>query len=317
MKQLIPVIVGLLIAVFQPLAAAESYLVMESHSGKVLLAANPEQKRPIASLTKMVTSKVVLDWARVSQTNLSTIITVPPTALSFGGRNPMGLRPGDRMTLRNAIYSAMMGSDNIAAYAMADYVGRSLLAKRGRSGDPQNEFVAEMNHLAKALRMRKTRFVNPHGLELPGKKAYSTASDMARMSVHAMRDVGFAFYVKQKSRSIDVIGVDGSKRAFKVSNTNSLLGAMGVNGIKTGFTAAAGQCIAINSHRRPLVKKIDDTRSQIRKRDLIVVILGSADRIGRPKQLISQAWPLYDQWAASGYPVSPKGKELIIVPQLR
>jgi D-alanyl-D-alanine carboxypeptidase (penicillin-binding protein 5/6) len=174
-----------------------------------------------------------------------------------------------------------------------------------------------MNQLAKALGMRRTRFASPHGLGLQRKKTYSTAADMARMSVHAMRDVGFAFYVKQKSRTITVIDPEGSKRSFTVRNTNPLIGELGVNGIKTGLTTEAGQCIAVNSHRSPIVKKIDDTKSTIRKRDLLVVILGSDDRIGRAKQLIAEAWPLYDQWAEAGYPVSAKGREFISVPQLR
>ncbi|MCP5536161.1 MAG: D-alanyl-D-alanine carboxypeptidase [Akkermansiaceae bacterium] len=290
---------------------------MEAHSGRVLLAANPEQKRPIASLTKMVTAKVVLDWAKLSQTSLSTMASVPQSALAVGGVNPMGLKPGDRISLRDALYSALLGSDNIAALTLADHVGRALLVRRQLSGDPESTFAGEMNHLAKALGMTRTRFATAHGLDLPGKKGYSTASDMARMGVHVMRDIGFTFYVKQESRTITVVDLNGAKRSFKVANTNSLLGQMGVNGIKTGMTTAAGQCIAVNAHRDPIVKKISEERSQIRNRDLVVVILGSADRIGRAKQLISQAWPLYDQWAAAGYPVSPKGKEIMAVPHLK
>ncbi len=246
MKYLFFLAAGLFVVFSSPLRAAESYLVMEAHSGKVLLAANPEQKRPVASLTKIVTAKVVLDWAKVSQTSLSAMASVPPDALAFGGANPMRLRPGDRIALRDALYSTLLGSDNIAAYVLADHVGRSLLAQRRRGGDPQRAFVAEMNTLARALGMRRTRFATPHGLDLPGKRAYSTASDMARMCVHVMRDAGFAFYVKQKSRTIRVVGQDGSRRSFRVGNTNAL-----------------------------------------------------------------------DQWAAAGFPVSAKRRELIVVPRLR
>ena len=297
--------------------SAESYIAMEAHSGKVLLAANSEQKRPVASLTKICTVKVVLDWARASRTSLATQVIVPQSAVMFGGPNPMGLQPGDRITLRDALYSAMMGSDNLAAQTLADHVGRSMLAHRRRSGDPQKAFVTEMNHLARALGMRRTRFATAHGLDLPGRKGYSTASDIARLSVYAMRDTGFVFYVKQKTRTIQVTKLDGRKLSYKVTNTNPLLGRLGVNGIKTGTTIAAGQCISVNAHRKPLVTKLTDGRSQIRKRDLIVVVLGSANRVNRSHQLISQAWPMYDQWAAAGYPLTQKGRELIRVPQLR
>jgi len=86
------------------LSQAESYLVMEAHSARVFLASNPEAKRPVASLTKIATAKVVLDWAKASGSNLAAQAVVPNTALSLGGANPMGLRPGDRITLRDAIY---------------------------------------------------------------------------------------------------------------------------------------------------------------------------------------------------------------------
>jgi len=317
MRLLIPsiaILTILTVLISSPLMAGESYLVMEAHSGRVLLASNPEQKRPVASLTKVASAKVVLDWSRVSQTSLSTMATVPQSVLVLAGANPMGLRPGDSISLRDALYSALLGSDNIAAHTLADHVGRALLARRQRTGDAQKEFAKEMNRLARVLGMRRTKFVTAHGLDRSGK---STASDMARLCVHVMRDTGFTFYVKQKSRSISVAKVNGSVLSYKVANTNPLLGQLGVNGIKTGQTAAAGQCIALNAHRSPVVKKINDTRSQIRKRDLIVLVLGSADQIGRAKQLIAQAWPLYDQWAAAGYPASKKGKELIIVPHLQ
>ena len=295
---------------------AESYIAMEAHSGKVLLAVNPEKKRPVASLTKIATAKVVLDWAKASQSSLATVVTVPQSAFTFASANPMGAQPGDRITLRDAIYSSLMGSDNIAAYTLADHVGRSMLAHRQRTGDPQKAFVDEMNNLAKALGMRKTKFTTPHGLETSRSRAYSTAADIARLCVHSMRDTGFAFYVKQKSRNIQLIKQDGRKLAYKISNTNPLLGESGINGIKTGTTAAAGQCLAVNAHRKPLVTKISAERSQIRYRDLIVVVLGSTDRVARTRQLVQQAWPLYDQWAAGGFQLTRKGRELIRVPKL-
>ncbi|MBK1830928.1 D-alanyl-D-alanine carboxypeptidase [Verrucomicrobiaceae bacterium R5-34] len=298
------------------LSAAESYLVMEAHSGRVLLAHNSEAKRPVASLTKIATAKVLLDWAEASNASLATLAVVPNSAMAPGGANPMGLAPGDRISLRDAAYSALLGSDNVAAMTIADHVGRALLAHRRRTGDPQEAFVAEMNQLAKALGMKRTRFANPHGLELPRQRAYSSAADIARLCVYAMRDTGFQFYVKQKTRQISVTKSDGRHLSYEVANTNTLLGKQGVNGIKTGLTTAAGQCLATNSHRSPVVTKLDATRSQIRKRDLIVVVLGSADRFGRTSQLIPQGWAAYDAWAAQGYIQSAHKREFIIVPKL-
>ncbi|MDC0088115.1 serine hydrolase [Akkermansiaceae bacterium] len=299
--------------------AEESYLVMEAHSGRVLLASNSESKRSIASLTKVATAKVVLDWAKRSQTSLSTLVPVPQQALTLGALgsvNPMNLKPGDRLSMRDALYSMLLGSDNVAAYTLSDYVGRSLLAKRGVAGDPESAFVKEMNNLAKALGMGKTKFTNAHGLGSSKKAGYSTAADVARLSVYAMHDTGFTFYVKQKSRKVTVVNVNGGKSSFVVNNTNSLVGTQGINGIKTGYSTEAGQCITVNSHRSALVKKIGEGQTQVRKRDLIVSILGSTNREARAQQLIQQSWPLYDAWAAAGFQKSVDGKELILVPAL-
>lgn len=305
-----------IVANLSAVKAAESYIAVEAHTGRVLLAENSEQKRPVASLTKIATGKVVLDWARRSGKSMADLVVVPDAALRFGGPNPMSLQVGDRLSLRDALYSALMGSDNIAAYTLAEHVGGHILQTRGRSGNAQEAFVREMNRLAKSLGMRRTKFFNPHGLELPKSKGYSTAADMARLSIYAMRDEGFVFYVKQKSRKVAVVSVNDQRRSFTVGNTNKLLGKLGINGIKTGLTNAAGQCLAVNAHRSPIVKKIDEKRSEIRKRDVVVVVLGSADRFARARQLVTQSWPIYDQWAAKGYPVSAKGRELLSVPQL-
>ena len=109
----------------------------------------------------------------------------------------------------------------------------------------------------------------------------------------------------------------GQHRSYTVRNTNQLLSQMGINGIKTGLNTTSGQCLAVNSHRSPLVTKLDDGRAKIRKRDLVVVVLGSADRFGQTKQLVDQGWSAYEQWGATGYTVSEQKREYLVVPQLQ
>jgi len=289
---------------------------MEANSARVLLASNSEKKRPVAGLAKITAAKVALDWAKLSQTSLTTKIVIPDSALSFGGANPMGLRPGDHISMRDAIYSAMLGSDDMAMHALAVHIGQELLIRRQQQGDPQKTFVAEMNALSKMLGMRRTRFVTPYGLNLSRKKGYSTAADMARMSVYAIRDSAFMFYVKQKSREISVTNMQGGGRSYTVANTNRLLGQMQINGIKTGQSSTAGQCLAVNSHRSPIVTKLGDGRSRVRRRDLVVVVLGSSDRFRQASMLINQGWAAFEQWGGTGYPVSKNKREYLIVPQL-
>jgi len=296
--------------------AAESYIVMEANSARVLLASNSEKKRPIAGLAKIAAAKVALDWAKRSHTSLTTKIVIPDSALSFGGANPMGLSPGDHLSMRDAIYSAMLGSDDMAMHALAVHIGQELLIRRQKRGDPQKTFVDEMNILAKSLGMRRTRFVTPYGLNLPHKKGYSTAADMARLCVYALRDSAFMFYVKQDSRKISMTNIQGVERFYRVFNTNRLLGKLQINGIKTGQSALAGQCLAVNSHRTPIVTKLGDGRYLIRRRDLVVVVLGSPDRFRQTSILVTQGWAAFKQWGDAGYPVSEEKREYLIVPQI-
>jgi len=308
-------LVGVGMVYAQQAAPRESYIVVERHSGRVLLAAGSETKRPVASLTKIATAKVVLDWATASNTNLATGILVPNNVAAIGGSNPLNLQPGDQITLRDALYSAMLGSDNTAAHTLATYVGASLNVRRNSGGDPVKTFVVEMNRLAQATGMKNTRFASPHGLDVDRRAAYSTASDMARLSMKVMKDDAFGFYVKQKSREISVTRASGEVMSVNVINTNKLLGGkLKIRGIKTGTSSFAGQCIALCADRANFVQKNPDGSATITPVEMIVVILGSPDREARGKQLITQGWQMYDGWRAQGYVASAERKEFILLP---
>lgn len=290
-------------------------MVVEAYSGKVLVAANAAEKRPVASLTKIATAVVTIDWATATGTDLAkTSLTIPQTASLVGGPNPLALQPGETMLIRDALRAALLGSDNIAALAIADHVGRELLARRGRSGDPVAEFVGEMNKLAKSLNMRRTVFANPHGLERPRQKAYSTAADIARLCIYATRRSAFNFIARQSELDVTVNGPEGS-RTSSIRNTNQLIGETGILGIKTGTTAAAGECLAICMDRDPLVRTKPDGEKGVTPRRLIVVLLNTSDRFNRARALIQQGWSLYDPWLATGAPVQDREREILSMPQ--
>lgn len=294
--------------------ATESVIVVEAHSGKILVAANSNEKRPVASLNKIATAAVTVDWATATGADLgSTIITAPQTIALVGGPNPMNLQPGDQLTLRDALYSALLGSDNLAALAIADHVGREIQTRRGGSGDPVATFVGEMNQLGKAIGLKSTRFANPHGLERPGTKAYSTAADVAKLSIYAMRRNAFNFIVRQKDRQVNVTGAAG-KRGYRVKNTNELIGEPGILGVKTGTTNAAGPCLSVCMDREPLVRPKPDGSKGATPRRLIVVLLNSPDRFNRARALISQGWSIYDPWLESGALVQDREREILSVP---
>lgn len=291
-------------------------MVVEAHSGKVLIADNSTVKRPVASLTKIATAVLATDWAEAAGVDPATTrVVVPASVASLPGANPMRLAPGDRLTLLDALSSAVLGSDNLAAQTVADHVGREFLRRKGRQGDPVAAFVVEMNHLAEALEMKKTKFANPHGLELPDQTGVSTAADMAKLSIYAMRRPGFTFISRQKERQITVEGAEG-QRGFKVKNTNEMVSEE-IIGLKTGTTAAAGQCLALSVEREPLIRQKPDGEKGVTPRRLIVVLLNSPDRYGRAKALIPRGWQIYDGWVNAGAPVENRKREILHVPNPR
>lgn len=315
MKRLLVV----LMAVLAPLISAnaqEAVMVVEAHSGKVLIGKNSTVKRPVASLTKVATAVLVVDWAEAAGVDLATReVVVPNSVAGLGGSNPMRLVPGDRLTALDALFSAMLGSDNAAAQTLAHDVGIEFLRREGRQGDPVAAFVAQMNHLAEALTMRKTHFVNPHGLEAQGSVGLSTAADIAKLSIYAMRRPGVTFVTRQSSRQVKVRGAAG-ERAFTVKNTNELVSEH-IIGVKTGTTAGAGECLAISSEREPMVRAKADGSKGVTPRRLIVVLLNTQDRFGRAKGLVQQGWGLYDGWVAHGAPVNDREREILTVPDPR
>lgn len=295
--------------------AQESYIVVERFSGKVLLAERPEQQRPVASLTKMATAKVVLDWANASRADMSVMMVIPPSVAAIGGANPLQLMAGDQISLRDALYSSLLGSDNVAALALAHHVGTHLQSRRQFGGDPVGIFVSEMNQLAGHLGMMKTRFKSPHGLDGDS----STASDMARLSAFVVVDPSFTFYTKQKERRLTVVRASGARTQAVVQNTNTLLGSKGLRviGLKTGTTQQAGQCIALAIGRNAYKQDLPGGGIRATPVEMLVVLLGSDQRDGRSRQLVGQGWGMYEQWRAAGYPSSPDGREFIRLPKVQ
>lgn len=292
-------------------------MVVEAHSGKVLIANHSTVKRPVASLTKIATAVLVVDWAEASGVDLAQReVTVPGSVAMLPGPNPMRLVPGERLSLLDALSSAVLGSDNMAAMTVAHHVGLEFQRRRGRTdGDPVREFVKEMNNLADALRMRKTEFRNPHGLELPDQVGVSTAADIAKLSVYAMRRPGFTFISRQKERQITVKGLE-KPRSFKVRNTNEMVSEQ-IIGLKTGTTRAAGQCLALSVERAPLIRPKADGSKGVTPRRLIIVLLNSPNRFDHAKRLIPKGWGVYDGWVNAGAIVRNREREILDVPNPR
>src|SRR5947209_8199493 len=234
------------------------------------------------------------------------MVTIPPEALQEITENPIGFQPGDGITLRDLLYAALVQSDNIAAYAAAYHVGSTLESIEGGAKlAPADGFVAQMNALAKQLKMERTRFVNPHGIDYRVKPMpYSTAEDMARLTRYAMNKPSFRFYVSQKERQISFDRA-GQRLNYMLRNTNELLGRMGIDGVKTGTSVRAGQCVILYANRESEVVRQGQMET-VYPRHLMVVLLGSANRFNEGTALLQRGWQLYDQWAAAGRLADPK-----------
>jgi serine-type D-Ala-D-Ala carboxypeptidase (penicillin-binding protein 5/6) len=288
------------------LAAAQAYLIADAQTGYILEEQKSRDKLQVGSLTKIATACVVLDWSEKRGGDLNGAVAVPPEAFQGTTENNIGFQPGDTITLRDLLYAALVQSDNIAAATLAYHVGSHLEAvETGARLTPTDLFVAQMNALAKQLKMDRTRFVNPHGIDWKVKPLpYSTAEDMGRLTRYAMNKPSFRFYVSQKERQIS-FNRQGHQMNYMLRNTNELLGRNGIDGVKTGQSSRAGQCLILYANRESQVIRQGQMET-VYPRHLMVVLLGSTNRFGEGMALMQRGWQLYDQWAAAGRMADPK-----------
>ncbi len=285
-------------------AETAAYIISDNASGFALESSGADKKLQVGSLTKIATAMVVLDWADAKGSDLGQLATVPESAQALS-TNGLDLRPGDRCSLRDLLYAALMQSDNRAAQTLADHVGRAL-GGGGREISAVDNFVAQMNALARRLNMTHTRFLNAHGLDnMESSLPYSTARDMAALTRYAMSRSAFRFYVSQKERRISTQSPTGEQSQYMLNNTNELLGTNSIDGVKTGTTRKAGPCVIISAARAPESRQEGDNHI-ITPRRLNIVVLGDQDRFGIATRLLGQGWQRYDSWAAAGRPM--KGK---------
>ena len=201
--------------------SAASAVLMEQESGRVLYAQNADEKRLIASITKIMTAVVALE-----EGDLQADYTV--TAEDMAEGSSMYLKPGDVLTLEELLYGLMLVSGNDAALAVAHCVAWD-----------EASFVAMMNETAERLGMEQSFFCNPNGLDAEGHG--SSARDMAVLTAYALQNETFRRIVSTASITI------GERY---LANHNKLLRLYeGCIGVKTGFTKAAGRTLVSAAER--------------------------------------------------------------------
>ena len=206
----------------------------DAGTGQQMWGRDPHTKRPMGSVTKVMTALVVIQAG-----NLGRKITVPASAVSYvasHGASSAGLHAGDVLTACQLLDAMLLPSGCDAAYVLATAYGP------GRA-----VFVAKMNSEARQLGLVKTHFANFDGLPYPTPRAtYSTPADLIALGRAAMA-LG-AFRTTVDRRAYHLAGRNGH-HAYTWRNTNLLLGSYaGADGIKTGFTLAAGYCLLFEAH---------------------------------------------------------------------
>jgi len=208
-----------------PQVTGRSYVVENGVTGEILLARNARERVPIASITKLMTVLLTLEHARPSDT-----VLISPFAAGVG-ESSAGLRPGERLTVRELLEAALIQSANDAADALAIYIGHG----------SESRFVAMMNARARKLGLRDTHFVRPDGLDAAGH--VSSARDatlLARLLMHrpVVRQI-----VRRRGATIS------GGRSLRTWN-DLLYSYPGIFGVKTGHTSSAGWSQVAAARRR-------------------------------------------------------------------
>lgn len=253
------IIAGMVAAVLAAVSAfpvqaisAHAAVVLDASTGRILYEKNADQQSLIASTTKIMTALVVCEHC-----NVLDRVRIPKEAVGVEGSS-MYLQEGEVLTVQELLYGLMLHSGNDAAVALAIYCGGTV-----------EGFAELMNDKLHALGLQNSHFKNPHGLDAPGH--YSTARDLAVLTAYAMKNPIFAQTVSTKNVTV------GDRR---LRNHNKLLWQLdGAEGVKTGYTKAAGRILVSSVCR-------DGRR-------LVVVTINAPDDWSDHKALIEDGFKSY------------------------
>ena len=210
------------------LDSSKSAVLMEIETGQVLYEYNAHEKRAPASMTKIMTMKLILDAISNNSFKMDDILTTSEYASSMGG-SQIFLAPNEQMKVEDLFKSMVIASANDAAVVLAEKVSGS-----------EESFAKKMNHTAKTLGCNNTNFVNATGL--PTENHYTTSYDMALIACNLLRDYE-DIVIPYSSMYESYVRTD-TNNPFWLVNTNKMLKLNnGIDGLKTGWTNDAGYCI--------------------------------------------------------------------------
>jgi len=228
---------------------AKASILMDATTGNILLENNSHERLPIASITKIMSMLLIMEAIDSGRLSFDDKVLVSEHSYSMGG-SQVWLEPGEEFTVTEMLKAVSISSANDATVALAEKVAGS-----------EEAFVAMMNEKAKEMGMNDTNFLDCTGLTDEGH--YSSAEDIAIMSRELITKHPKIFEFTTIWHDLFRDGVPG-KKPVSLDNTNKLIRFYeGANGLKTGFTTAAGYCLSATAKRNNL--------------QLIAVVLGEPD----------------------------------------
>ncbi len=224
--------------------SSHASLVIDAQSETLLHYNEGKERRPIASLTKMMTALMVME----SVEDLDEIVTIKKEMLNVEGTvigcprsgycTGTRLQIDEKIRVKDLLKAMLMNSANDSATALAVHIGGTM-----------EDFVDDMNERAQSLGFMDSNFCTPSGLEIDGKECYSTAYDIARIAIRVL-EYQEIWEIMNLPPGTTITSVDG-KYTHELLNTNALLGDYdGLLGAKTGFTPDAGYCVLAVAQRQ-------------------------------------------------------------------
>ena len=205
--------------------SAESYILIDANTGRVLCEKNSHNKMPMASTTKIMTALIALEKG-----NLDDKVIIEKESVGVEGSS-IYLKEGESIILRDMLYGLMLRSGNDVAIAISRHIGGTT-----------EDFVSLMNKKAKSIGALNTNFMNPHGLH--DDLHYTTAYDLALITKEAFRYFDFKDIVKEKSYLSN-----REENNYFFNKNKTLWEYEGGDGVKTGYTMKAGRCLVSSASR--------------------------------------------------------------------
>ena len=228
----------LLLFCFSNVKAAEltkyssSAVLIEPTTQKIIYEQNKDEKRPPASMTKLMTMLITMEAIHEGRINLDDKVLISENSSNMGG-SQIFLETGMEIEVQQLLKGIAIASGNDAAVAMAEHIAGSV-----------DVFVEMMNEKATELGLSNTHFVNVHGLD--AENHYSTANDMDIIAVNLLKYPDILSYTSLYEDYL--VKPDGSKTWLV--NTNKLVRFYsGVDGLKTGYTSSAGYCLTATAKK--------------------------------------------------------------------